>query len=110
MIRSRRQFRSAQISDEITEVLRNEIYGTSASFLLLQGFDSQGVALNNQIFKVEDGNARISFEPHSPNFMLIEHLDADKFGQATFHTQRFMKKIDLTSVSMIATDLDSFFN
>ena len=109
MIRSRRQFRSKEIQDEITEVLRSEIYATNASYLVLQGFDAHGVALNNQFFKVEDGNARISFEPHSPEAMLIEHLDPDKFGNATFHTQRFLKKIDLTNVSMIATDLERFF-
>ena len=65
--------------------------------------------MNNQFFKIEDGNARVSFEPHSPDNMLIEHLDPDKFGNATFHTQRFLKKIDLTNVSMIATDLERFF-
>ena len=35
MIRSRRIFRSKEISNEITEDLRREIYGTAASFLTL---------------------------------------------------------------------------
>lgn len=86
MIRSRRQFRSKDITKQITEVLQREIYGTTSPFVLLQRFDMQGNALKNGLYKIEDGHARISFEPHSPNTMLIEHLDPASCGQHSFYT------------------------
>ena len=76
---------------------------------MIQGFDRDGVAIQNQLFKIDDGNARVFFEPHSPDAMLVEHLASDRFGESTFHTRRFTKKIDLSRISMIATDLRSFF-
>ena len=109
MIRSRRQFRSTDVQNQISEVYRQEIYGTTSSFLTLQGFSLEGEALPSQFHKIEDGNARVSFEPHSPSTMLIEHLDPSKMGQNKFITANFMKRIDLDSISMIGTDMQAFF-
>ena len=41
--------------------------------------------------------------------MLIEHLNPAKCKDNAFFSQQFVKKLNLTHVSMIATDLESFF-
>lgn len=61
-----------------------EIEGTASPYVKLQGFDVSGKAIKKELFKIEDGNARVSFEPHSPDTMLIEHLDPSQASQHTF--------------------------
>ena len=41
--------------------------------------------------------------------MLIEQLAPDKAADATFFTKDFTREVDLGLISLIATDLDTFF-